>query len=118
MKGVLSRRGFDAFVVKLPAATLHEQWDSSVAKVGGKVFALVGASGGGLAFKVSEIAFAGLTTLAGIGQAPYFARGQWVSVAEGADISDTDLKAYVRESHRIVAGRLTRKLRAELGLEG
>ena len=41
-----------------------------------------------------------------------------VSVAEGADISDTDLKAYVRESHRIVAGRLTRKLRAELGLEG
>mgnify|MGYP000964990907 CR=1 FL=1 len=43
MRGVLSRRGFDAFVVKLPAATLHEQWDSSVAKVGGKVFALVGA---------------------------------------------------------------------------
>jgi predicted DNA-binding protein (MmcQ/YjbR family) len=113
---VLTRRGFDRFVATLPAVTLHEQWGSSVAKVGGKVFALVGESGGGIAFKVSETAFEGLTTLAGISQAPYFAKGQWVHVGKGADISDKDLKAYLREAHRRIANKLTRKARAELGL--
>lgn len=113
---LLTRRGFESYVSKLPAVTLVEQWDSAVAKVGGKVFALAAASGGSLAFKVSETAFEGLTTLDGVGQAPYFAKGQWVSVAKGADISDADLKAYVREAHRIIASKLTRKLQAELGL--
>lgn len=116
MRGVLTRRGFDAFAAGLPAATLHEQWGSSVAKVGGKVFALVDQAGGSLVFKVGEMAFAGLTSLDGIGQAPYFAKGKWVAVAAGAAIGDADLKAYIREAHRIVAGTLTRKLRAELGL--
>ena len=114
---ILRRAGFEKFVSGLPAVTLHEQWESLVAKVGGKVFALCGDSGG-IAFKVSEVAFEGLTSLEGIGQAPYFAKGQWVSVVKGADISDKDLKAYVRESHRIIASRLTRKAQAELGLTG
>jgi predicted DNA-binding protein (MmcQ/YjbR family) len=115
---LLTRAGFEKFVSGLPAVTLHEQWESLVAKVGGKVFALCGEGGGSLAFKVSEVAFEGLTSLEGIGQAPYFAKGQWVSVVKGADISDKDLKAYVRESHRIIASKLTRKVQAELGLTG
>lgn len=97
---LLGRRGFESFVVKLPAVTLVEQWDSLVAKVGGKVFALAAAGGGSIAFKVSETAFEGLTGLEGIAQAPYFAKGQWVSVSKGADVSEADLKAYVREAHR------------------
>lgn len=113
---LMARRSFEKFVLGLPAVTLVEQWESCVAKVGGKVFALCGASGGNLAFKVSETAFEGLTTIEGIGQAPYFAKGQWVSVDKGADIGDADLKAYVREAHRIIAGKLTRKQQAELGL--
>jgi predicted DNA-binding protein (MmcQ/YjbR family) len=113
---LLARRSFEKFVATLPAVTTVEQWESVVAKVGGKVFALCGATGGHLAFKVSETAFEGLTTIAGIGQAPYFAKGQWVSVEKGADIPDADLKAYVREAHRMIAGKLTRTLRAELGL--
>jgi predicted DNA-binding protein (MmcQ/YjbR family) len=116
MASLMTRRGFDAYVTTLPAVTLHEQWEASVAKVGGKVFALCGESGGSLAFKVSEVAFEGLTSLSGIMQAPYFAKGQWVHVEKGAEISDKDLKAYVREAHRIIAGKLTRKAQAELGL--
>jgi predicted DNA-binding protein (MmcQ/YjbR family) len=114
---LMTRRGFEKFAAQLPAVTLVEQWDSIVAKVGGKVFALAGARGGSIAFKVSETAFEGLTTLDGVGQAPYFAKGQWVSIVEGADISDSDLRAYVKEAHRIIAGKLTRKLRSELGLD-
>ena len=116
MASLMTRRGFDAYVTTLPAETLHEQWEASVAKVGGLVFALCGECGGSLAFKVSEVAFEGLTSLSGIMQAPYFAKGQWVHVEKGAEISDKDLKAYVREAHRIIAGKLTRKAQPELGL--
>ena len=122
MSGALfTRDGFEAFVITLPAVTLVEQWGSSVAKVGGeiggKVFALSGLTDGHISFKVTELAFEGLTSLAGIGQAAYSAKRQWVSVAADADLDEADLKAYIVEAHRIIAGKLTRKLRIELGID-
>lgn len=106
---------FRAFVVGLPATTLVEQWDAQVAKVGGKVFCLLGNASGDIVFKVNEIAFDGLVELEGIGQAPYFAKRQWVRVGPGA--LGTDLLAgYLTESHRMIAAKLTRKQRSELGL--
>ena len=115
--GLHGAKTFSTFVLGLPAATISAQWEAQVAKVGGKVFALLGDDRGHIAFKVTELAFEGLTGLDGIAQAPYFAKGGWVSVSKGADISDADLKAYLKESHRLVAAKLTRKLRAELGLD-
>lgn len=114
--GLHSVKAFTKFVAGLPAATIVAQWESQVAKVGGKVFALCGEDGSHISFKVSEMSFEGLTGLEGVGQAPYFAKRQWVSVAKGAKLSDADLKAYIAQSHRIVAEKLTRKLRTELGL--
>jgi predicted DNA-binding protein (MmcQ/YjbR family) len=111
-----TRAGFRRFASSLPGVTLHDQWEAVVAKVGGKVFALCGDSEHPIVFKVSELAFEGLTTLGGIQQAAYFAKGQWVHVEKGAEISDKDLKLYLREAHRIIASKLTRKLQAELGL--
>ncbi len=109
------RDGFTGFVTTLPAVTLHEQWEALVAKVGGKVFCLLGDSSGDLVFKVGEIAFDGLTELDGITQAAYFAKRQWVRVAPGAlEVALTE--GYIREAHRLIADKLTRKLRAELGL--
>lgn len=113
---LFSSKAFGKFVLSLPAATLVEQWGSHVAKVGDKVFALYSEGGAAISFKVDEIAFEGLTGLDGIGQAPYFARRQWVQVIKGADLPDTDLRAYIAASHRTVAGKLTRKRRAELGI--
>lgn len=106
---------FARFVASLPATSLVDQWGSRVAKVGGKVFGLVGLESGHVAFKVSETSFAGLSELEGIGQAPYFAKGQWVSVAPGA-LDDDTLRRYLVEAHRLIAAKLTRRLRAELGL--
>ena len=117
MASLFGPKTFEKFVLGLTATRVVEQWESHVAKVGGKVFALCGVDGGHIAFKVSELAFEGLTAIEGIGQAPYFAKGQWVSVAKGAEISDADIKAYLKESHRVVAAKLTKKLRAELGLD-
>lgn len=110
-------RAFRKYVSSLPAVTLVEQWGSHVAKVGGKVFALCGQDGGHLTFKVTELSFEALTGIEGVGQAPYFAKRAWVSVAKGAELSDADLRAYLAASHRMIAQKLTRKTRAELGLD-
>ena len=112
-----SAKAFRAYVASLPAVTLVEQWGAHVAKVGGKVFALYGADGGHITFKVTELSFDGLTSLAGIAQAPYFAKRAWVSVEKGARLTDRELKAYLKASHDMIAAKLTRKLRAELGLD-
>lgn len=113
-----SAKAFRKYVSGLPAVMLVEQWESHVAKVGGKVFALCGQDGGHLTFKVTELSFEALTGIEGVGQAPYFAKRAWVSVGKGAGLSDADLKAYLAASHRMIAEKLTRKVRAELGLEG
>ena len=112
-----SAKAFSKFVTGMAGVTTVEQWGSLVAKVGGKVFALISGAGTPIVFKVSEISFDGLTTLEGIGQAAYFAKRAWVSVGKGAPLTDAELKAYIKASHGMVAAKLTRKLRAELGLD-
>lgn len=109
------RDEFSTLVSKLPGTSLGEQWEALVAKVGGKVFCLLGDASGDIVFKVGEIAFDGLTAMDGISQAAYFAKRQWVRVAPGA-LEPELLAGYIAESHRLVAAKLTRKLRAELGL--
>jgi predicted DNA-binding protein (MmcQ/YjbR family) len=108
-------RDFAVFVASLPGTSTVDQWGSRVAKVGGKVFGLIGLDSRHVAFKVSETSFAGLSEMQGIGQAPYFAKGQWVSVEPHA-LDDATLAEYLKESHRLIAAKLTRRARAELGL--
>lgn len=108
---------FKRCVAALPATEIVEQWEGHVAKVGGKVFALIGDGGTPIVFKVTEISFDGLTSLEHVGQAAYFAKRAWVSVDKGAPLSDAELKAYIKASHGLVAAKLTKKLRAELRLD-
>lgn len=112
-------KGFDDFVAGLAGTSLVDQWDSHVAKVGDKVFVLLGANedGAALTFKCSEESFEMLTTLDGVGQAPYFAKRKWVSVAATAPLSASELEAYVRRSYELVAAGLTRKARQALGID-
>ena len=114
-----TREGFTAFVLGLPAVTLNPQWEALVPKVGGKVFCMLGDDPGyrpgAIVLKVTEIAFDGLVELEGIDQAAYFAKRQWVRVAAGALEAEL-LKGYIRQSHALVTAKLTRKVRAELGL--
>ena len=114
---IMRRSGFEAFILTLPRATLVRQWrDDSVAKIGGKVFALLDRDPGEVWLKVSPMAYELLTELPGIRPAPYFARAGWVAISAASPLTGEEVEAYVREAHRIVAGKLTRKLRAELGL--
>lgn len=116
---IFTRTGFDAFADDLKGNTLHDQWESRVAKVGGKVYAVFSEPEAGpatIAFKCPEETFEILTALAGVTQAPYFAKRQWVSVSADADISEGDLRQYLINSHRVVAAGLTKAKRAQIGL--
>jgi predicted DNA-binding protein (MmcQ/YjbR family) len=122
----VSRMDLDAyntFCASLPATTHVVQWgDAHVWKVGGKVFAIAGWSAGddlAVTFKVSEFAFDILREQPGLRPAPYLAsRGMtWIQRVSDDSMDDDALKDYLRESHRIVAEKLTRKLRRELGFD-
>jgi predicted DNA-binding protein (MmcQ/YjbR family) len=114
---IMTRTGFEAFILTLPKATLVRQWrDDSVAKIGGKVFALLDRDPGEVWLKVSDMAYELLTELPGVRPAPYFARAGWVAISVASPLTGAEVEAYVAEAHRIVAGKLTRKARAELGL--
>lgn len=113
---MITRKQIEAVAMALPATTMVVQWGGSdVYKVGGKVFAVVGFQNG-LAFKVSEIGFEVLTSDGGPGrQAPYFAKGGWVVVDLDA-VELGEATGWLEVAHELVAARLTKKLRAELGL--
>ena len=118
---LFDRKEYERFAASLAGVTFVDQWESRVAKVGGKVFTLLTTGMNDdiprIVFKVSEESFEILTAIDGIAQAPYFAKRQWVSVSEKADLPDKDLRTYVERSYRTVAKGLTKKLRAELGIE-
>ena len=112
---------FERFVLSQAGVSVVEQWESKVAKVGGKVFALVRLFQPDLhhvVFKSGETSFEVLTALDGIKQAPYFAKRLWVCVAPDAGLSPSEVEAYLRRSHRLIASTLTKKLQRELGIPG
>lgn len=98
---------FDAFAGALEGSSLHDQWGARLAKVNGKIFAthaLADDASAAIIFKCPPEAFAGLTALAGVAQAPYFPRGHWVRVTTAVDPAQIDLAACVVRSHGLVAG--------------
>ena len=122
VQSLFERTTFEAFVLGLPAAALVRQWgDASVGKVGGKIFAIFGGGISGdaavISLKCSDLAFEMLPELAGVRPAPYLARAKWVAVAADSALRDDEVAAYVREAHRLVAARLTRKMRTQLRLD-
>lgn len=113
---------YNAYCDGLGQTTHVVQWGGShVWKIGGKVFAMGTPDGDHLAactFKVRPISFHILKEQPGCQGAPYLAsRGmKWIQRTGTETLSDADLKAYLAESHRIVAAGLTKKLQRELGL--
>lgn len=113
----MDRDQVDAFCLSLPAATLDHPFDDShnAWRVGGKMFAISGADGN-LSFKVSDIAYEVLTESGQARPAPYLARARWVQVDLPCDWDPAELKEHLKAAHAIIAAKLTRKARAELGL--
>lgn len=113
----MDRQAIRTACLALPGATLDHPWgdDHDAYKVGGKMFVLVGGMGG-LSFKASEIAFEVLTETGRARPAPYLARARWLHLDDPAEWPDEELADHLRIAHALVASKLPRKLRAELGL--
>ncbi|RRN65187.1 MmcQ/YjbR family DNA-binding protein [Caulobacter sp. 602-1] len=116
----MTPEAFDEACLALPGATMSVQWgDDHVFKVGGKMFAVRGEGvtlGGGISFKASDVAFEVLTQTGRARPAPYLARARWVHFAELGELDADEVADWVRSAHGLVAAKLTRRLRAELGL--
>ena len=118
--------GYNAFCASLPAAHPVVQWGGAhVWKLGDKVFAIArtddGVAGGhgfAVTFKCSWASLEILKAQPGLRPAPYLAsRGMsWIQRLTDESMPDDALQDYLRESHRLVAAKLTRRMRAELGL--
>jgi predicted DNA-binding protein (MmcQ/YjbR family) len=116
---------FNDFCALLPHSHHVVQWGGAhVWKVGGakgKLFAAAwfdDSSTAGITFKCSDVSFEMLKEVEGCRPAPYLAsRGmKWFQRYNESGLSDSDLKAYLRESHRLASMNLTKKLQRALGL--
>lgn len=111
----MTREEVEARALALPAVTKVVQWGGSdVYKVGGKVFAICGLRGG-LSFKVSPIGFEVLTVGGPGRQAPYLAKGHWV-IVDLEELDPEDAAGWIETAHGLIAAKLTKAARAELGL--
>ncbi len=69
-----------------------------------------------VAFKVDDDLFLSYSDREAFIPAPYMARAKWVQIVDLKKISDAELKALIKRSYALVALKLTRKLRTELGI--
>lgn len=113
----MSPEAFARTALALPGATHQVQWgDDRVYKVGGKMFAVTDLAATRLSIKVSEIAFEALTESGRARSAPYLARAKWVQFDDLAALDDDEVADWLRTAHGLVAAKLTRAVRRELGL--
>ena len=103
--------GLKAVTMDHPFGEHHDAF-----RIGGKIFAMVGETGG-ISFKVSDIAYEVLTETGHARPAPYMARNKWVNLQTIDAWPDDELGEHLRIAHGIVAGKLTKKARKELGLD-
>jgi len=118
---LFDRDNFEAFISSLAAVEIVHQWgDASVGKIGGKIFAILSvwdeSNTWQISFKCSDMSFELLPELKGVSPAKYLARAKWVQVHRETELGDSDIKAYIVEAHRLIAAKLTQKLRTELRL--
>ena len=118
--GAMSREMVNAICAAMPGAEVSDPWGGGhdAWKVAGKMFACVGALGGGVSVKTADVESA--SALIEIGRAvkaPYFHRS-WVQVPferlGPKDITDEELRERLVASYRIVRAKLPKKVQAGL----
>lgn len=108
-----------AFCRALPGATEDVKWgDHLVFSVGAKMFAMFDVGDSDIVrFKVSDGLFPIRTREPGISPAPYLARQSWIRLEHTRVLSRGEMEDLLRESHELVAARLPKRLRRELGID-
>ena len=116
----MTPKQIDAYCGKLPAATRTVQWEGVIVfKVGGKMFCLIAPkdhSVGRISFKSAPEHYDALSHAEGFRPAPYLARAKWVALDDPKFLTPTELKAYLKRAHAVIASALPKRKQAELGL--
>jgi predicted DNA-binding protein (MmcQ/YjbR family) len=113
----MTREELHAAAMALPGATMDVQWgDDHIYKVGGKMFAGVDGGYTNLSFKASDVAFEALTATGRATPARYMARAKWVSFDDLAALDAEEVQGWLKTAHELVAAKLTRAQKKELGL--
>ncbi len=108
------RDRINAICRTLPGAENSDPWGGGhdAWKVGGKMFACIGAVAPGVSVKTDSIETAEMLIEANVGaKAPYFHRS-WINLP--FDTPDDDLRHHLTESYRRVRAGLTKKAQREL----
>lgn len=106
-----------SFALALPQTKVVSQWGGLVFKVAEKVFFMISLDGemiDGVIFKCTPDEFAELTTIDGIGQAPYFAKRLWIRVEDLAALPERELQQRIRRSYDLIVAKLPKKTQATL----
>ncbi len=108
------------FALSLPHATWVKQWgECLVYKVGGKMFLIIvldGETVEATVFKCTPDEFDELTAIDGVIQAPYCAKCHWVRAVDDA-LPEAKLQAWIRNSYKLVFGKLPKKTQAALSAQ-
>ena len=113
----MTPEAFEKAAIALAGTTSQVQWGGEqVYKVGGKMFAVTDVAATRLSLKVSDIAFEALIDSGQARTAPYLARAKWVRFDDLAALDDADVEGWLTNAHALVAAKLTRKARRELGI--
>ena len=111
----MSRKKVNAICRKFPGAEVSDPWGGGhdAWKVGGKMFACIGAVKPGVSVKTDSIETAEMLIEAGVAvKAPYFHRS-WVNLAWGTP--EDELRHRLEASYRLVRASLPKKVQAQLG---
>ncbi len=107
------------FCASLPAAESEIKWQVDlVYMIGGKMFAVIfeGEDRCYVTLKVDDARFLEYTDREGFAPAPYLARAKWVQLNNLGKISDAETRELLKRSYELIAAKLTKKVRAQLGI--
>jgi predicted DNA-binding protein (MmcQ/YjbR family) len=113
----VTRDELHAAAMALPGATMNVQWgDDHIYKVGGKIFAGVDGGYTNLTVKATEIAFEALTASGRATPSRYTGKHGWITFHDLAALDAEEVRGWIARSHELVAGKLTKAQKKELGL--
>ena len=110
----MSRKKVNAICRTFPGAEVSDPWGGGhdAWKVGGKMFACIGAVMPGVSVKTDSVETAQMLIDAGVGvKAPYFHRS-WVNLPWGTP--EDELRHRLTQSYKLVRASLTKKAQAAL----
>ena len=112
----MSRELVNEICAAYPGAGVSDPWGGGhdAWKVGGKMFATIGAMGQGVAVKCPDVETADMLKDAGVAQHAKYFHKSWVMLPFGAT-SEDEYRHRIRVSYDTIRASLTKKAQAALG---